>query len=136
MFLVNSRQGFFCCGRSQRPAPSRQQPTRRCESFCWGLEARSWQLTPSSHIANLRLLVCRVPSRGLTRSPWCAYTNPPVSVSGTVWHAMILDVFLGSGLSGISQALRQGISRAFGSGHDPRSRICLRAILAPGTEIQ
>ena len=49
------------------------------------------------HIPRVRILVCLVPSRTFTRSPWRFRANPPVSVYGTIPILISLkDGFLGS----------------------------------------
>jgi len=47
------------------------------------------------HLANLRPLFCRVPSRAFTRWPWYSYTRLPVPVCGTVHASLTLWGFSG-----------------------------------------
>ena len=47
---------------------------------CGSPELITPESTPSPEVTGL---TCRVPWRGFARAPWCSYTRPPVSVSGT-----------------------------------------------------
>jgi len=50
----------------------------------------------ASLIPKLRLLYCRVPEQGFSRTPWHTYAHPPVSVSGTDTISLALEAFLDS----------------------------------------
>ena len=48
-----------------------------------GVHSLRPRLSGAIHIANLRMLFCRVPSGDFTRSPWHSYASLPVLVCGT-----------------------------------------------------
>ena len=128
MFLVNSRQGYFCCS----PAHATANPQLVISNL--KLEVRNSKLRKQGRPYR-ELTAAFLPS-SLTRNHSFALvfsTYPPVSVSGTVAIAIILDGFLGSVLYRISQTLLKGIFAAFGIGHDPHRRIFLPTFLTPRT---
>ena len=62
-------------------------------------------------IPKLRPLYCRVPTHGLSRTPWHTYAHPPVSVYGTDAMTLALEVFLGTPFSSLARLAAGSRSR-------------------------